>query len=153
MVGTVPHSSCKETITRTQRRASVKDQSVQQVSCVGQMPPMKDLSLETLSSCFGMTAKEAAVKLGLCVTSLKKIMRKHGISRWPFRKLKSLNDALSQQVGEDKALEATAASALCTLSASTPLSNPSPEPPCSAKKACNQEASLISEEHTRKAAA
>jgi hypothetical protein len=113
------------------------------------MPTKKELSFKQLSSCFGMTAIEAAVKLGLCVTSLKKMMRKYNISRWPFRKLKSLNNALEK----DKALEAAAGTlcTLCTLSAVTPLSNASPEPPCSAKTASKQEASLTSEDRNRQA--
>ncbi len=41
-----------------------------------------------------MTAKDAAAKFGVSGTSLKKAMRMHGISRWPYRKFKSLNEAL-----------------------------------------------------------
>jgi 2'-5' RNA ligase len=42
------------------------------------MPPIEAVTLERLSECFGMPAKDAAAKLGMCVTSLKKAMRKHG---------------------------------------------------------------------------
>lgn len=60
------------------------------------MPPsrVQELDLQTLSTGFHLTAKDAAAKFGVSGTSLKKAMRMHGISRWPYRKLKSLNEAL-----------------------------------------------------------
>jgi hypothetical protein len=39
------------------------------------MPPLIPVNLEQLSACFGMPAKEAAIRLGICGTSLKKAMR------------------------------------------------------------------------------
>jgi hypothetical protein len=44
--------------------------------------PLSDLTLQDLSACFDLPARDAAKKLGMCLTSLKKLMRKFGISRW-----------------------------------------------------------------------
>lgn len=38
-----------------------------------------------------MPAKEVARKLGMCLTSLKKVCRQHGIKRWPYRRMKSID--------------------------------------------------------------
>lgn len=54
----------------------------------------KAVRFEDLSRYFHLPEKTVARELGICVTSLKKLCRAHGISRWPFRKLKSLERAL-----------------------------------------------------------
>jgi len=59
--------------------------------------PLSDLTLQDLSACFHMPARDAAKQLGMCVTSLKKLMRKFGISRWPARKIKSLRTVSMDQ--------------------------------------------------------
>ena len=38
-----------------------------------------------------MPSEEAAKKLGVGLTVLKRICRKFGVPRWPYRKLKSLD--------------------------------------------------------------
>lgn len=38
-----------------------------------------------------MASEEAAKKLGVGLTVLKRICRKFGVPRWPYRKLKSLD--------------------------------------------------------------
>jgi hypothetical protein len=38
-----------------------------------------------------MPSEEAARKLGVGLTVLKRICRKFGVPRWPYRKLKSLD--------------------------------------------------------------
>ena len=50
----------------------------------------KDVKLEELSKYFHLPEKAVAKELGICLTSLKKLCRSYGITRWPFRKLKSL---------------------------------------------------------------
>lgn len=61
--------------------------------------------MEELSDYFHLPEKQVAAKMGMCLTSLKKICRSHGITRWPFRKLKSLERTMkkmnedSQQIG------------------------------------------------------
>ena len=48
--------------------------------------------MELLSRFFHMPINEASKVLGICSTSLKKICRKHGLVRWPHRKvINSLN--------------------------------------------------------------
>lgn len=44
-------------------------------------------SLEALSKYFSMPEKMVAKELGICLTSLKKMCRGLGITRWPFRKV------------------------------------------------------------------
>ena len=54
-----------------------------------------NLSFEELQKHFNMPMTEAAKQVGVCLTFFKKICRTHGISRWPFRKLKSLQNQIS----------------------------------------------------------
>jgi hypothetical protein len=54
--------------------------------------------LEELSSHFQLPEKAVAKKLGVCLTSLKKLCRQHGIHRWPYRKLKSIEKKLEKLV-------------------------------------------------------
>jgi hypothetical protein len=50
---------------------------------------LSSITLDVLSSLFVYSEKEAAKILGICLTTLKKASRKHGIERWPYRKIKS----------------------------------------------------------------
>jgi len=54
---------------------------------------------------FRLPINEAAKRLGVCVTVLKKQCRKYGVVRWPFRKLRSI-DKLVQKL-ERNALAST----------------------------------------------
>ena len=63
------------------------------------------LTYEDLSRCFHLPINTAARELGVCVTALKKQCRRHGVPRWPHRKLKSL-DKLKEKLEKE---EATAA--------------------------------------------
>lgn len=47
----------------------------------------KEITLETLQSLFHLPEKAVAAELGICLTSLKKVARSLGITRWPYRKL------------------------------------------------------------------
>jgi hypothetical protein len=51
------------------------------------MPTTKEFKLEELSKYFHMPEKAVAKELGICLTSLKKLCRSYGITRWPFRKV------------------------------------------------------------------
>ena len=42
-----------------------------------------------------LPAKQAATQLGMCLTSLKKVCRTHGIMRWPHRRLKMIDRKIS----------------------------------------------------------
>lgn len=63
------------------------------------------LTYQDLARCFHLPINSAALKLGVCVTALKKQCRRHGVQRWPHRKLKSL-DKLKEKLERE---EATAA--------------------------------------------
>jgi hypothetical protein len=55
----------------------------------------KPLLYEELAKYFNMSADQAADRLGLCMSAIKKICRRHGIIRWPHRKLLSANKSLA----------------------------------------------------------
>ena len=54
------------------------------------MPNPRTITLEELEQYFNIPEKQVAKNLGVCLTSLKKLCRHHGIHRWPYRKLKSI---------------------------------------------------------------
>ncbi|KAK9813220.1 hypothetical protein WJX72_010939 [[Myrmecia] bisecta] len=53
-----------------------------------------DLTLEALQAHYHLPSAEAANNLGVGVTVLKKCCRKLGIRRWPYRKLKSMDNLI-----------------------------------------------------------
>jgi hypothetical protein len=73
---------------------------------------LSSITLDVLSSLFVYSEKEAAKVLGICLTTLKKASRKHGIERWPYRKIKS------SQLRESRSLKRSASSSI-----SKPLRN------------------------------
>lgn len=57
-------------------------------------PSTRELTVDELSSYFHLPINEVAKKLGLCVTVLKARCRERGITRWPYRKVRKLDNII-----------------------------------------------------------
>mmetsp|Transcript_28233 Transcript_28233/g.44040 ORF Transcript_28233/g.44040 Transcript_28233/m.44040 type:complete len:594 (-) Transcript_28233:188-1969(-) len=55
----------------------------------------RPLWYEELAQYFHISINDAAEALGMCMSAIKKICRRHGISRWPHRKLASVNKTVA----------------------------------------------------------
>jgi hypothetical protein len=57
-------------------------------------PPIM-LNAATLRAHFNMPLNDAAKRMGVCATAIKKVCRKIGIKHWPHRKLKAVEKRLA----------------------------------------------------------
>jgi len=55
-----------------------------------------DTGMDVLSQYFHLPITQAGRIIGICPTSLKKICRKYGLPRWPYRKVKSMENRLTR---------------------------------------------------------
>ena len=70
--------------------------------------------------CFDMPLVQAAKKLGICATALKKVCRKLGIHKWPYKEMKPSLSLGRQGDGDGAGLPGGAPSPRAAGSASTP---------------------------------
>ena len=50
------------------------------------------ITLEVLESHYHLPMAEVARKFEVCLTYFKKVCRRHGVKRWPYRQLKSIEN-------------------------------------------------------------
>ena len=54
------------------------------------------ITFNELSQHFHLPEKQVALEMGISLTSLKKVCRAHGLTRWPYRKLRSLHKTMEK---------------------------------------------------------
>ncbi|MCD7460425.1 hypothetical protein HAX54_043521 [Datura stramonium] len=84
------HGSPGVTVDTRTKNQKTRNKSSSPWSAIG------SIYLEDLVRCYGMRRYEAAPRLGVCVSTFKRLCREHGLSRWPTAKKMRENASVSQ---------------------------------------------------------
>ncbi|CAK9165908.1 unnamed protein product [Ilex paraguariensis] len=63
------------------------------------------LTLKDVRQYFNLPIDDAAKKMNICPTVMKKICRRDGLLRWPYRKIKSIEKKISKKKGSLAAID------------------------------------------------
>jgi hypothetical protein len=108
------------------------------------------ITAELLQSYYNMPLVRAAKKLGICTTALKKVCRKLGIHKWPYKEMKPALSLCRQAESSGSGKSAPGSSDLCPLGVSI---TGSLSPPASRREPAGRHASAHSHKSTQPAGA
>ena len=74
--------------------------SLRDINIYTYSPAPKKITLDIITKYFDLIINDAANKIGVCTSVLKKICRKNGIKRWPYRKIKSIKKIILTEENE-----------------------------------------------------
>ncbi|KAJ4781241.1 Plant regulator RWP-RK family protein [Rhynchospora pubera] len=79
----------------TKKIISTRSQTRAKIHIAEQRKRTAEMQQREIAKYFHLPLMEAAKELQICTSSLKAICRKHGISRWPQRKIKAMDNRIS----------------------------------------------------------